>query len=58
MSLKIGFIGLGTMGKPMAVNIVKAGFDLTVCDLRDERCRELALLGAKVASSPRDVART
>src|ERR1700754_79212 len=56
MSLKIGFIGLGTMGKPMAVNISKAGFDLTVCDLREERCQELALLGAKVASSPREVA--
>ena len=44
------------MGKPMAVNIAKAGFDLTVCDLREERCQELALLGAKVASSPREVA--
>ena len=45
------------MGKPMAVNIVKAGFDLTVCDLREERCRELALLGAKVASSPGEIAK-
>jgi 3-hydroxyisobutyrate dehydrogenase-like beta-hydroxyacid dehydrogenase len=56
MSLKIGFIGLGTMGKPIAVNIAKAGFDLTVYDLREEPCKELALLGAKVASSPREVA--
>jgi 2-hydroxy-3-oxopropionate reductase len=56
MPLKIGFIGLGTMGKPMAVNIAKAGFDLTVCDLREERCQELALLGAKVASTAREVA--
>ena len=56
MPLKIGFIGLGTMGKPMAVNIAKAGFDLTVYDLREEPCKEFALLGAKVASSAREVA--
>ena len=40
----------------MAVNIAKAGFDLTVYDLREEPCKELALLGAKVASSAREVA--
>jgi 3-hydroxyisobutyrate dehydrogenase-like beta-hydroxyacid dehydrogenase len=56
MPLKIGFIGLGTMGKPMAVNIAKAGLDLTVYDLREEPCGDLALLGAKVASSTREVA--
>lgn len=56
MPLKIGFIGLGTMGKPMAVNIAKAGFDLTVYDLRAEPCADLALLGAKAASSAREVA--
>ena len=56
MPLKIGFIGLGAMGKPIAVNIANAGFDLTVYDLREEPCRELAALGAKVASSAREVA--
>jgi 3-hydroxyisobutyrate dehydrogenase-like beta-hydroxyacid dehydrogenase len=56
MPLRIGFIGLGAMGKPIAVNIAKAGFDLTVYDLREEPCRELASLGAKVASSAREVA--
>jgi 2-hydroxy-3-oxopropionate reductase len=56
MPLKIGFIGLGTMGKPMAVNIAKAGLDLTVYDLREEPCKDLALLGAKVAPSAREVA--
>ena len=40
----------------MAVNIAKAGFDLTVCDLRSEPCQELASFGAKVASSAREVA--
>ncbi len=56
MPLKIGFIGLGRMGKPIAVNIAKAGFDLTVYDLREEPCSELASLGARVASSARQVA--
>jgi 3-hydroxyisobutyrate dehydrogenase-like beta-hydroxyacid dehydrogenase len=56
MPLKIGFIGLGTMGKPIAVNIAKAGFDLTVYDLREGPCQELALLGANIALSAREVA--
>ncbi|MGE5060723.1 MAG: NAD(P)-dependent oxidoreductase, partial [Betaproteobacteria bacterium] len=56
MQSKIGFIGLGSMGKPMAANIAKAGFELTVYDLRDEPCKALAALGAKVAASPREVA--
>ncbi|MGE5219154.1 MAG: NAD(P)-dependent oxidoreductase [Chloroflexota bacterium] len=56
MPLKIGFIGLGAMGRPIAMNIAKAGFDLTVHDLREEPCRELASIGAKVASSAREVA--
>jgi len=56
MQSKIGFIGLGAMGKPMAANIAKAGFELTVCDLRKEPCKELAALGARVAASPREVA--
>ena len=56
MQLKIGFIGLGAMGKPMAANIAKAGFELTVYDLREERCKELAALGARVVASAREVA--
>jgi 2-hydroxy-3-oxopropionate reductase len=56
MQPKIGFVGLGTMGKPIAMNIANAGFDLTVFDLRDDPCRELAALGAKVAASPRQIA--
>jgi 3-hydroxyisobutyrate dehydrogenase-like beta-hydroxyacid dehydrogenase len=56
MSSKIGFIGLGTMGNPIAANIARAGFDLTVYDLREEPRRELALVGAKIAGSPMEVA--
>lgn len=53
---RVGFIGLGQMGKAMALNVVGA-FDLMVYDLRAEPCDELAALGAKVAGSPAEVAR-
>jgi 2-hydroxy-3-oxopropionate reductase len=56
MEAKIGFIGLGAMGKPMASNIARAGFELTVCDLREEPCKALAALGARVVASAREVA--
>jgi 3-hydroxyisobutyrate dehydrogenase-like beta-hydroxyacid dehydrogenase len=54
--IKVGFIGLGRIGKPMAVNILKAGFDLSVYDLRAEPVSELAELGAKAAHSLKEVA--
>lgn len=54
--IKVGFIGLGRIGKPMAVNILKAGFDLTVYDLRAEPMRELVQHGAKAAYSPKALA--
>lgn len=56
MIRKVGFIGLGTMGKPMAMNIARAGFDLMVYDVREEPVRELGRLGAKVARSAKEVA--
>src|SRR5262245_45521112 len=56
MQSRIGFIGFGAMGKPMAANIVKTGFELTVCDLREEPCKALAALGARVVASSREVA--
>jgi 3-hydroxyisobutyrate dehydrogenase-like beta-hydroxyacid dehydrogenase len=51
----VGFIGLGNMGKPMAVNIAKGGFDLMVYDLRREPMNELAALGAKAARSLQEI---
>jgi 3-hydroxyisobutyrate dehydrogenase-like beta-hydroxyacid dehydrogenase len=54
--IKVGFIGLGDQGKPMAVNLAKGGFDLVVHDLRREPVDELIAIGAKAANSPRDVA--
>lgn len=56
MSLKIGYIGLGLMGKPMARNILKAGFDLTVHNRSRESVRELVGEGAHEAYSPKEVA--
>ena len=51
---RVGFIGLGDQGKPIAVNLAKAGFDLMVRDLRVEPVNELAALGARIAPSARD----
>ena len=43
---KIGFIGLGIMGRPMATNLVKAGLDVMVSDLNTTRVEELCAMGA------------
>lgn len=56
MPEKLAFVGLGIMGKPMARNLLKAGYEVTVYDLRPEPGKELESDGAKVASSPADAA--
>jgi len=53
---KIGFIGLGIMGRPMALNLIKAGYDLTVYDIITEKMEELIKAGAHRGSSGKDVA--
>jgi 3-hydroxyisobutyrate dehydrogenase-like beta-hydroxyacid dehydrogenase len=53
---RVGFIGLGAMGGPMAANLVQAGHRLTVHDLRAESARSLLDGGATWASSPAEVA--
>jgi 3-hydroxyisobutyrate dehydrogenase-like beta-hydroxyacid dehydrogenase len=55
MATRVGFIGLGNIGKPMAVNVAKAGYDLMVYDLRAEPVRELTALGAKAARSADEI---
>jgi 3-hydroxyisobutyrate dehydrogenase len=55
MKERIGFIGLGIMGNPMAKNTLKAGFELVVYNRTREKMEELIALGAKPAASPRDV---
>mgnify|MGYP001338059823 CR=1 FL=1 len=54
--LKVGYIGLGLMGKPMAANILKAGFPLMVHNRSRAAVDELTALGALAASSPKEVA--
>ena len=56
MAEQIGFIGLGIMGKPMARNLLQAGYELTVYDIVGEAVEELAIAGAKAASSSQEVA--
>jgi 2-hydroxy-3-oxopropionate reductase len=53
---KIGFIGLGIMGKPMAKNLIKAGYELVVYDINKEAVKEVVSAGAKEGTSSRDVA--
>lgn len=50
-----GFLGLGIMGNAMARNLVKAGFKVTVWNRSQEKCAELAALGATVAATPAEV---
>ncbi len=54
---KVGFIGLGTMGKPMARNLLRAGYDLVVYNRTQEKVSQggLVAAGAKSAASPKEV---
>lgn len=47
---KVGFIGLGIMGKPMAKNLLKAGVELLVCDVNEEAVNEVRAAGASVGT--------
>ena len=55
-SKKIGLVGLGVMGKPMAKNLLKGGFNLTVFDIKPEPVQEVVALGAKAAATPAELA--
>ncbi len=55
MTTKVGYIGLGDMGKAMASNLVPKGFDACVFDLNPAPVEELAKAGAKAATSCREV---
>ena len=58
MAKEIGFIGLGAMGKPMALNLARKGFPLRVYDIVKEKMDPLVARGAKACGSPREVAGT
>lgn len=53
---RIGFIGLGLMGQPMSLNLLKAGFSLTVWNRTRAKADDLVRAGARVAATPRDLA--
>jgi 3-hydroxyisobutyrate dehydrogenase-like beta-hydroxyacid dehydrogenase len=57
MLKKVGFLGLGTVGKYMASNLLKGDYDLTVYDSDKSVAAELVALGAKVAKTPREAAK-
>ena len=52
--MKVGFIGLGNMGNPMATNLVNAGHELVVHDLRREAATNLLEMGATWADTPKE----
>lgn len=54
--MKIGFIGLGIMGKPMAKNLLKAGHEVVVYDINEDNVKEVVSAGASSAVSSKDVA--
>lgn len=56
--MRVGFIGLGNIGKPMAERLVQAGLDTTVFDVLPAPVEELAADGAKVAGSAAELARS
>lgn len=53
---RVGFIGLGLMGGPMAANIARAGYPLTVYNRTASKTESLRELGARVAASPKEAA--
>ncbi len=53
---KIGFIGLGLMGRPMSLNLLKAGHSVTVWNRTASRASEVVAAGATLAKTPREVA--
>ena len=57
MAESVGFIGLGIMGEPMALNLVKAGYEVTVYNRTPEKAETLKKAGAKVAANPAEAAR-
>ena len=55
MALSVGFIGVGNMGNPMAGNVLKAGFSMTVFDTNPKAMENLIQAGAKRAASAKEV---
>ena len=58
MAVSVGFIGVGNMGNPMAGNVLKAGFSMTVFDRSAKAMENLVQAGARAAASVDDVAKS
>lgn len=56
MTMKVGFIGLGIMGKPMSKNLLKAGYSLVVSDRNPEAIADVIAAGAETASNAKAIA--
>ncbi|KAJ4838445.1 Glyoxylate/succinic semialdehyde reductase 2, chloroplastic [Turnera subulata] len=56
LATRVGFLGLGIMGSPMAINLINAGCDVTVWNRTKSKCDPLTSLGAKYKPSPEEVA--
>lgn len=56
MTLKVGFIGLGIMGKPMSKNLIKAGYSLVVSDHNSQAVAEVMAAGAETATTAKAIA--
>ena len=56
MTMKVGFIGLGIMGKPMSKNLLKAGYSLVVADRNPEAIADVIAAGAETASTAKAIA--
>lgn len=54
--MKIGFIGLGIMGKPMAKNLLKAGYELNICDINKDAVADVAAAGGTAYDTPKEAA--
>ena len=54
--MKVGFIGLGHMGAPMAANLIKAGYEVTVYNRSPEKAEVLVKAGARLAKTPGEAA--
>ena len=55
---KIGFVGLGIMGKPMAKNLLRAGYEVTVFDINQDAVKEVMAEGAAMAKTSKEVAQS
>lgn len=56
--MKVGFVGLGIMGRPMAKNLIRAGHELVVFDLNKEAVEDLVSFGAKEAANGKEIAQS